>query len=250
MRADMHKVIVEEPRGGRGRGGHNATVRKDRCRRRMLDADALDALPQRGPIEPRDGATRWFGEHLGPLRRFLMSRVGRPWDSVYSEIRQNLHATSTVHMHILQHLFQYVHMRVVVVGREVYDADPKYAWQGEPRALWDNHRTFYVHPKTGELCRPKRRETPWRRALGREGVDGFDVRRLADGRHVVAQNGGWFELELDRLEPGATAWDHVLRETADAHNATRRRRLFGDDRAYACAKHQLSRKAMRDAGLS
>lgn len=247
MRADMHKVIVEEPRGGRGRGRHNATVRKDRCRRRMLDADALDALPHTGPIEPRDGATRWFGEHLGPLRRFLMSRVGRPWDSVYSEIRQNLQATSTVHMHILQHLFQYVHTRVVVVGREVYDADPKYAWQGEPRPLWDNHRTFYVDPKSGELRRPKRGVTPWRVALA---PDDVDLRRLPDGRRVAALNGAWFEVEVARLEPGAAAWDHLLRETADAHNTTRRRRLYGDERAYACAKHQLSRKAVRDAGLS
>jgi hypothetical protein len=97
------------------------------------------------------------------------------------------------------------------------------------------------------LCRPKRRVSPWRIAVSPEGPE---VRLLADGRRVVRLPGGWFEVELGRLEAGATAWDHVLRTSADARNAAERRRLYGDYAAYACGKHQLSRKALRDAGLS
>ena len=255
MRNDMHKVIVEEPRWGHGLRNH--TVRKDRCRRRMLDADALDALPQRGAVAPRDGLTKSFGEHLGPLRRFLMSRVGEPWDAVYSEIRQHLSASSTVQMHILQHLFQYVSLRVVVEGRQIYSAEPESSFSGRRLPLWDDGRTFYVDPASGCLCRPKLQTAPWRRPVTDAGPERIG---LGAGRFHVRLDGAWFLVTTARVTPAMANdgkhWDFVLRAPVGPGNTQERRRLFGsegvfgsEDR-YAVSKRQLSRREVLAAGLS
>lgn len=244
MRNDMHKVIVEEPRWGHALRNH--TVRKDRCRRRMLDAEGLDALPTRGALAPRDGLTKSFGEHLGPLRRFLMSRVGRPWDEVYSEIRRTISAASTVHMHILQHLFHYVNTRVELGGGEVYSAEPAHTWSGRRFPLWDNYRTFYVDPDSRLLCRPIRTSAPWRAAAPEEAPTRID---LGGGRFHMRLDGFWFCVETAPVA-GGMPWDHVLRRCVDHTNAAERRRLFGSGDRYAARKRQLSRPELKTAGLS
>ena len=70
MRLDMSHVIVERPRrsGGRARKG------------RVL---AHDDLPSHEGIRrPHANDRKSFNEHLNPLKRFLHSQVGRPWDAV------------------------------------------------------------------------------------------------------------------------------------------------------------------------
>ncbi|WP_428265574.1 hypothetical protein [Haliangium sp.] len=140
MRRDMAKKLVERPRHGGGR--------KRPGRRRPADES-----PRREPMSMGRGS-KFFGENLAPLRRFLERRVGRPWDQVYREIRARLAPTSTVHMHVLQHLDHMVETRALMV-----DGVPHHppGGRGGPRPIagtrWDS---LYVCPDSGRLQRVQR----------------------------------------------------------------------------------------------
>jgi hypothetical protein len=45
---------------------------------------------------------------LGPLRDYLKSKFGQPWDDVYSEMCEHMDRRSTVGAHIFTHLGDYV----------------------------------------------------------------------------------------------------------------------------------------------
>ncbi len=100
MRADMGKVLVERPRFG-SRGGRPKGYKKAVTR-----GLAAGGGPTReGMKRPHGHSLKQFNEHLGPLRRFLDANVGRPWDTVYSEICAHVDLGNVVQKHILTHLF-------------------------------------------------------------------------------------------------------------------------------------------------
>lgn len=107
MRADMAKVIVERPRYG-SRLGCRKGYRKQRQRM------PLDEAPKREGIKAR-GRSKSLNEHLGPLRRYLLSNVGRPWDTVFAEICANLSRNSAVQDHVRDHVEGYVERHVVLI---------------------------------------------------------------------------------------------------------------------------------------
>ena len=260
MRADMSKVIVECYRGGRDR--LNRTVRKDRHLGRSRDLDTLDDLPGRGPTLPRDGSRKWLGEHLQPLLRYLSRQVGRPWDEVYSEIRAHLAPASAVQMHVIQHLLQYVERHVRLDGQDAYSFRRSGWGMREGRPLCDDGRTFYVHPVSGLLCKPR---TVWSRRAWRALRDDRHASGLAPyglDRHVadarVERGGGrlylkldaeWYAVETVECVPGDSAWDPVARGPADGKTTKIRAVLYGTDRRRAVSKRQLSYRELKDAGL-
>lgn len=73
MRSDMAKVIVERPR--RGWDGGHKKPRGD-----------LDSLPTKVGMKREIIGEKYLNENLSPLRRFLASQVGRPWNKVYADI--------------------------------------------------------------------------------------------------------------------------------------------------------------------
>jgi hypothetical protein len=161
MRKDMSKLLCEEPRSG--------TRIKDRKGRKRADARIpLDEKPvgkEKGNLR-RKWITDWndskqFGEHLGPLRRFVLSCVGRKWDGVYSEICRTMDRSSTVQAHIFQHLFDYVCTNCCLVEGVPYESDyHKHYRYGV--ATW---KDTYVHPETGILCKtPEQPRRRWRKA--------------------------------------------------------------------------------------
>ena len=85
MRKDMHKVLVEEPRHG---GGPSKKGRRGNL------PDEL--LPKFEGIKRPHTNRKSFGEHLGPLKRWLRSNVGRPWNDVYSEAAEVMRGGSPV----------------------------------------------------------------------------------------------------------------------------------------------------------
>ena len=107
MRKDMFKVLVED-----GRFNQATAKRKNRAKRRKSNNSAhFDEAPYRESMSRKD---KDFNETLEPFARFLLSRVGCMWDEVYSEIREHLNTSSTVQMHILQHLGGYVDLSIKV----------------------------------------------------------------------------------------------------------------------------------------
>ena len=151
MRPDMYEVIIERPRGGAGWGRPWPRL----VPWQLLDRDD-DGDKDGGPCKLRMGPrrrTKWLNENLAPLRRFLVSRLDRDWDTVHAEICAHIAPRSTVQQHVLQHLYQYVERHVVMID----------GWPHHPITWGTSHElqplsgygchTFYVCPETGKLRR-------------------------------------------------------------------------------------------------
>jgi hypothetical protein len=138
MRADMFKIIVERPR----RGASHAPSPKLKRTNGFVKHIGLKR-------HAREGApyTKMLNENLAPMVRFLRSRTGRPWNSVFSEICQELDTGSTMKMHVRQHIQDFVLTRISI-GRHG-------EWMFEGRVLrapqWFRRRSFFVDPRDGIL---------------------------------------------------------------------------------------------------
>jgi hypothetical protein len=135
----MHKVLCEHPRGGW------------RVERRSRFRGPLEDSPRREPTSRHRGGTKWLGEHLGPLKRWLLSQTGRPWDDVHGELRARISPSNAVQLHICQHAQHYVAERVELVdGRPCHAIRP--SWSVGPGTQVDSRRCpVYVCPTTGIL---------------------------------------------------------------------------------------------------
>ena len=144
MRKDMAKVITEKPRHGTRLKDRKGTKRE------------FNRVPDEDKQEREGGNLRrkWiknhadhkeFGEHLGPLRRFALSCIGRNWDDVYSEVCKYINKGNVVQNHILTHLFQYIARDVKVYKDGVYHTT--YPFSKVYGAV------VYVDPETKIICR-------------------------------------------------------------------------------------------------
>ncbi len=162
MRSDMGKVLVERPRIGRWRG--DSRPGKGYSKRLAKCLDAGDSPPVREGIKRRYSDTKSFNEHLAPLRRFLQSNVGRPWDKVYSEICRHVDRGNVVQKHILTHLFEYVVTDAILIDGVPCRGASAYRSYGESLRTTRNQHLWYVCPKSG-LLRRSRYIRPGRRAV-------------------------------------------------------------------------------------
>ena len=137
MRNDMHKRIVNCGRyrdswAGKGRPVRDLEDMPHQCSMRTHDRRAY--------------ASKYSGDRLAPLRRYVRAQVGRKWDDVYADIRAQIDTRHTVKMHILEHLYQFVETKVRVQedGRLLFVRN----WGGESE--WSGCET-YVDPRDGRL---------------------------------------------------------------------------------------------------
>lgn len=198
MRSDMSKVLVERPRRG---GCGKELIRANRhetniaCKMAVHDTDIeTDNYHSVKRVHQSSGYgnTKELNENLKPLRRFLRSRVGQPWNKVYSEIMAGLNLSSSVQYHVWQHLVQFgeVETKTYMEGNTVMLAgsSPRsvgsYSWREE----------FYVHPKTGLLC-VSGKDNKYRRNK-EENSDN----RYIDKKHPLTQyhkvDGIWYEYKF------------------------------------------------------
>lgn len=84
------------------------------------------------------------GRNFQVMRRFLRSRLGKPWNDVYSEICQNADCRSYNGYELRNWLDYLVDQNCKMIDGVVYDD------RGEV-AIENHWRTFYVHPETGIL---------------------------------------------------------------------------------------------------
>ncbi len=145
MRRDMFKLIVERPRMrlSKRNGSHYPRGSlKNSWGRDLEDAPRREGM---GHLY----RSKWLNENLTPLRRFLESRVGRPWDKVYSEICEHISLDSPVKKHVLEHLKHLVARKVREIDGKLYRVD-SYGREVEftPGSA---HPQLYVCPRTGLL---------------------------------------------------------------------------------------------------
>jgi hypothetical protein len=150
MREDMSKVVIERPRYG-----HSLPSAKTKLRIKHYDEESeYDDQPSRvtaARLRYKSGR-KAFSDLLGPLRRYLRSNVGRPWDKVYSEMKQHLDDRKTTGRHIFQHAEDYVSVNCF------YDEDGELwveRWFGRIEPISQAYRLrdrYYVDPHTRLLC--------------------------------------------------------------------------------------------------
>ena len=138
MRRDVHKVISERPKSGRT--WESKTPRKKQV---VLDApgDQLDENSN----HIRQKRQKHRGARFNILERFLVNRVGRPWDKVYAEACEVADPRSFHGAEIRDYLKSLVAIDCWMEGRTLMSHD----WSGRPQKV----QGLYVHPKSRLLLR-------------------------------------------------------------------------------------------------
>lgn len=257
MRSDMDKVIVET-----GRRGLRQT-------RKALRLPPLDAFPPKmgmGRPHVLRGWRRGNDDHLAPLRRFLRTRCGHPWDAVWAEICAATDARSTVQHHVRIHVpdFVAIHTRVGVDGR-IWTQE---RWGGLT-PLEDTRHDVFVDPVDG-VVKPNVFRRPWSRRWRAPMEPPADrERRMREVSRFVQLHdfgeAGWWEVRLARLpHEGEYAPDgrysrgmmYAGAPTPEEDVVFRaglstlpRVRLYGRTGVYAVAKRQLSKREIKRLGL-
>jgi hypothetical protein len=216
MREDMHKVIVERPRHGSRMSNWKTGLRyhAGRIAEAVEDAEGFDD----GAVRRRHRySDKTLNEHLRPLERYLHSQVNRPWDKVYSEIRQGIDTRSAIGLHVMQHLEDFVSVRTYIEDGKVYAHE---RWSRNPQVV----SGLYVHPVTGLLrFAPQRRRNGWRAVWDRE--DELNFVAMSETLEYEKIEGLWFRMEyhFNDLEanPQQEVRSLVLKRQCDAKTSRR-----------------------------
>ena len=236
MRPDMAKVIVERPR----HGSRDPGIAKGYKRR--LQRLPADELPIREGMKKRSGGgTKHFNEHLGPLRRYLDSQVGRPWNKVFAEICAHINRSSVVQDHVRDHVDDYVVINVIEIDGILCFGD---GWSygrplpGYSRMLW------YVCPRTGILRRFDRRRSQKHPVPAKARPLFIRV----DDRHVCRPiDGAWHLVTLrplPEIRPSGHVMDVVLNKSIITLSKDEARRNYGT-KGYAVYARLISLRELR-----
>ncbi|MGB0932007.1 MAG: hypothetical protein ACPGVB_14580 [Chitinophagales bacterium] len=100
------------------------------------------------------GTTKYFGDNVKPLKRFLNSKVGQNWDKVYSELSNKMDKRTVSGQHLFEHIFQYVEADTAWIDGKVYRSNGTKMF----RNRWHGGRLqLYVHPISRTLHRFRRK---------------------------------------------------------------------------------------------
>jgi hypothetical protein len=212
MRDDMSKVLVERERVG-SKDGALHRRRNRRKTKKVDEEDDSSTVVSMGRGRQYGYNQKQLNENLSPLRGFLRANVGRVWDDVYSEMRQNIRWDNIVQQHILQHLWQYVERNVVLIDGIAHGRHSYY----EARYYPLRQDQFYVHPESGLLLfgsaptyrqsnrsRARQAQNDWDSGKRPAGNTPFDAVKVmtedADAPVYVKSDGIWYEADMRELE--------------------------------------------------
>lgn len=265
MRHDMAKVVTEKPRRG-----HSNRSKKHGRRLTRGEVDAIvvseaetppagDLPAETPPVDPpaqmapsrakvsRNGQYGWhhkeFSDRLGPLRKYLRRQVGRPWNTVYSEMNASLDKRSLTGLHIWDHVKYEVEIHTYLGpdGKTVY---PCPRWRWVTAANQAPVAGLYVHPRTGLLCY-KPRDDEQARDRTRTAARPVIAITLSETERLEQIDGLWY----------ATVYGKATRYHAPVilHKGTHHERVFRvahfEEYDVRTAKRQLSRAELRAHGL-
>lgn len=223
----LSEIVIERPRSGM-----RISLRKIKGYRQQFDG-----LTEEGPlspylIKPRK-KTKYLSDHLGPLRRFLRSQVGQPWDEVYSKLCQRMDSSTMAGQHVLSHVWQYVERHVDLIDGIPYSKPHAYSRIRLDRCRGDQ---FYVHPQTGLLCASEKISRTQTQTQPR------NVVTLDDHHQYHQVNEIWYLITFKPFPPlpEDTAFD-VLQGLIARSQA----RAIGGQTVYAAQKRQCSKKEIQ-----
>lgn len=115
MRKDMHKVLTERVRAGGGKHkdqfGKDNTPKEKRFVPGVKGNVKVDLSVKKESMRKRhimNYGGKQLTDHLHPMERFLVSRCGKPWDKVWSEICKVLKGNGMQANHVKEHVKNYV----------------------------------------------------------------------------------------------------------------------------------------------
>ncbi len=236
MRADMAKVIVERPR----RKGWAWSKPKGYLR--QLRQFGEDGPPQREGIKRCwKSGTKGLNEHLGPLRRYLDSQVGRRWNKVFSEICAYIDRSSAVQDHVRDHVAQYVTIHVIVKDGVPCSGEGNRGYGRPLQAGW-----WYVCPCTGLLKKVKIRS----RSKGPKKTPLPPFIRVSRTLQCRFLDGAWHLVMLQPLpQPNwnrkrCVDRDILFDRLVCEFTESEAKRHYGAA-VYAVAKRQLARRELK-----
>jgi hypothetical protein len=239
MRSDMAKVIVERPRI-RGWAWKKAKGYRRRLRR-LWDEGAPVREGIKAPWRER---TKILNEHLGPLRRYLNSQIGRPWDKVFSEICAHINRNSAVQDHVRDHVDDYVTLHVLLIDGVPCSGKGGRGY-GEPLYLSRRWKPWYVCPRSGLL---KKVKPPPRAGASKPGDN--DVPRyvrISETLQCRLIDGAWHLVTLKRL-PAFPQWskerDVLLDRLVSVLDPATAQNHYGAA-VYAVGMRRLARRDLR-----
>lgn len=239
MRTDMDKVTTERPRSGGG-------IKQPKGEKKNLKN--LEDSPSREKIRAKWKRTmceKQFTDVIGPLYRFLLKNVGRPWNKVYSEVSANLPKTSVQSIHIHSHIWGFVEKNVIMINGEPCYADSRL--YGSPLTTYGRFAQLYINPATGLLCKVKKKHV---RQTGRKenynpGVKGYK------GVQFHNIGGIWYEVKVIRYVDssllGGSINDKILNRYY--HDIKELEKVYGGQ-YIAESKRQLSKREIKLWGLT
>jgi len=235
MRPDMHKVVIERPRHGRSW-----------AESRPRPKPPFDESPRFESIMARHTRRKWFSDLLGPLKRWLQSQVGQPWNEVYSEACAVIKPDSPIRAHVKTHLLEFVERNTFIHEGNVCVLDTGYLGKPVPVSANGRHRSlFFVHPETGLLLpSPRLSKRAWR---ARDPKPSAPIRWIRRDVGLQQIRGLWFEchFEVVPVDIRFRAYDHALERLVTRGDLTR----HDKDYCLCTLKRQLSKRALRRLGF-
>ncbi|MBD1921427.1 hypothetical protein H6F77_10030 [Microcoleus sp. FACHB-831] len=226
----LNEIVIERPRRGmrissKKVGGYKKALQK------LTEEAIVDGLLSPYLIKPRH-TTKHFSDHLGPLYRWLRSKVGQRWDDAYSELCRSLDSSTITGRHVLSHVWHFVELNVVLIDGVPYRKDR----QEYPldRFCWTWKNQLYVNPETGILSIAEKapKELPKKRE---------DLVVIDKYHHYRKVDDVLFRIVLQDLPPMSKATDIVLKATINASIAWQE---YGSE-VYAVSKQQCSKKEIK-----
>lgn len=196
----MAKVLVERPRtGGCGkeRIRQNRHLTRQACKDIPFEED-WDTPDFRGMKRVHTSKPNSFddkkrlNENLNPLRRFLNSRIGQPWDKVYSEIMSGLNLNNAIQFHVWQHLIKFgeVQTKTYMEGNTVMASG---VIGPESMTTSYGREEFYVDPRDGTLRKTKKNPR-YRRETVVSNDSYFDPKKPLTQYHKIGEV--WYEFKF------------------------------------------------------
>jgi len=224
MRSDMAKVIVERPRIFSRHPSRKKGYRKS------LQSVPLDELPRRELMLGRwKGRGKFLNEHLGPMRRFLRSNIGRPWNKVHQELCEHVSFDNAVQAHVLAHIYEYVYLHVDVEDKATVYLRTNLEFQ-RLDIFKLGEESMYVCPNSGilKVVQANRRHPP------------VDRIRKDAGVQYLKRDNVWWEVHLSSTENVRyDRWDVWLERNISQLTQQDCVRTYGDN-LFATSKRPLT----------
>jgi hypothetical protein len=225
----LGEVVIERPRGGMRISLKKVTGYKKELKK-ITDEAAADGLLSPYLVKTRR-RTKYFSDNLGPLRRWLRSHEGEPWDAVYQEICQLIETQTLCGQHLLSHVWDLVERDV-----EIIDGVPCYKnhrFHVGGNRLGSYREQLYIHPETKILCLAQKTK------ISRQKNDDSVVIDRYHQYHKV--NEIWYLVTLQDLPFLEKPRDIILGSAIDSWTA---RKKYGGE-LYAVRKQQCSKKEIK-----